>query len=262
MYIIYKLYAKSDLAKNPSYIGITATSLNTRLKRHLERSRCDYGKVNWPIINWINKIVTNQDEVIIEPIDFAQSKEEAFSKERYYIDKYKKEGFDLKNATSGGDGHKGYRIKQFTKTGEFVKLWECISEIETATGFSNSHISSCCKGVSRRKAVGGYVWRYEHDEFNTHTVEPDHSKKMMWKKIYQFNNKGEIIKVWNHSQQIEDELGFPRTGINHCCRNPILKLKSPLKPVRKSHGFYWSYESNKDIVQSLLKSKSIDQVDN
>lgn len=57
MYIVYKLYAKSDLAKIPKYVGITATSLKLRLQRHLDRANSKNAP-NWPIVNWI-KFVQN-----------------------------------------------------------------------------------------------------------------------------------------------------------------------------------------------------------
>ena len=263
MYIIYKLYAKSDLTKTPMYIGYTGTSLNVRLARHVDRAKSQYGKLNWPIINWINKVVTNNDKVLIAPIDYAETIEEIKKKEIYYIAKFKSEGLDLKNSTNGGDGNLGCKIKQFTKDGTLVKLWDCIANIEQELGLSNSHISSCCRGIKGRRTVGGFVWRYEADDFNTHqTVRyVNNYAKSIQKKIYQIDSNGNIINVWNHSQEIENELGFNRTYISKICSNPITTHKQRPKQPKKSFGFHWAYESNKDIVRSLLKSKNAVQVD-
>ena len=51
---------------------------------------------------------------------------------------------------------------------EFVKTWDCISDVYREHGFNPSHIVACCKGEgrkdSRRKSVGGYIWRYHHNQ--------------------------------------------------------------------------------------------------
>lgn len=260
MYIIYKLYETEDLLKIPKYIGITATSLNTRLKRHITHSKTSNGKLNWPKINWINSVNGN---INIEPIDFANSQQEAFDKEIYYIDKFLKEGIKLKNATLGGEGNRQVTVQQFDINGNFIKLWPSIASIEKELGLSNSHLSSCCKGRSGRKRVGGFVWRYENDSFDKHPSIPHKGINNIKKKnIYQIDDNGDIIKTWEHSQLIENELGFFRTSINSVCRNIFTIHKQRKIRLRKSNGFHWCYESDKDIVQSLLKSKSIEQVDN
>jgi len=262
MYIIYKLYSKSDLTQTPVYIGYTGTSLNLRLKRHINKAKSQYGKLNWPVINWINKVIINKDQVLIAPIDHAETIEEVKRKEIYYIAKYKSEGLNLKNSTNGGDGQLGSKIKQFAKDGTFIKLWDCVANIEQELGLSNSHISSCCRGRRGRKTVGGSVWRYEIDGFDTYNIKYSNSyTKSIQKKIYQIATDGEIIKIWDHAQLIENELGFYRRGIIKICKDPVSKHKQRPKYPRISFGYHWAYESNKDIVQSLLKSKNTIQVD-
>ena len=44
------------------------------------------------------------------------------------------------------------------KTGEVVKTWTSMREIERELGFAHSNIYACC--VGRRKTRGGYLWRY------------------------------------------------------------------------------------------------------
>lgn len=51
------------------------------------------------------------------------------------------------------------RIEQIdTKTGEVVKTWTSMREIERELGFAHSNIYACC--VGRRRTRGGYLWRY------------------------------------------------------------------------------------------------------
>lgn len=50
-------------------------------------------------------------------------------------------------------------VIQFTKSGEIVKEWPSIHEVERALGFSSSNISACCNG--KYKSAYGYVWRHK-----------------------------------------------------------------------------------------------------
>lgn len=50
------------------------------------------------------------------------------------------------------------KIKQITKDGEFVKIWESSHQIERDTGYDQGHIIDCCKG--RLRQAYGYRWEY------------------------------------------------------------------------------------------------------
>lgn len=50
-------------------------------------------------------------------------------------------------------------VLQYTKTGEFVKEWDCISKAEAEYSIAHSKISAVCKG--KRKSAGGFIWRYK-----------------------------------------------------------------------------------------------------
>lgn len=49
-------------------------------------------------------------------------------------------------------------VNQFTKDGEFVKEWDCISDVARHFGCNPCTIVNCCAG--RIKSCKGYVWRY------------------------------------------------------------------------------------------------------
>lgn len=60
----------------------------------------------------------------------------------------------------------GRRIQQIdTKTGEVVKVWDSMHQIERELGFSHSNIYSCCTG--KRKTRGGFAWAYESQRSTT-----------------------------------------------------------------------------------------------
>lgn len=49
-------------------------------------------------------------------------------------------------------------VLQFSKDGEFIKKWDCITDVQRELGINRGNVIKCCKG--ERKTVGGYIWRY------------------------------------------------------------------------------------------------------
>jgi hypothetical protein len=48
-------------------------------------------------------------------------------------------------------------IIQYTLDGEFIRIWDSITQAEQELNLS--HISDCCK--NKRNKCGGYIWRYK-----------------------------------------------------------------------------------------------------
>lgn len=55
----------------------------------------------------------------------------------------------------------GKPIIQFTKDGEFVQKWDCITDAKNNLQIKGSVISKCCRG--EYKTVKGYKWGYADD---------------------------------------------------------------------------------------------------
>lgn len=55
-----------------------------------------------------------------------------------------------------GIGNKN--VYQYTLDGELVKIWESARSIEREIGFSQGHVSDCCRG--RTQKYKGYRWSY------------------------------------------------------------------------------------------------------
>lgn len=51
------------------------------------------------------------------------------------------------------------RIRQMSKSGDVIRVWKSLAEIERETGFRKSYICRCCKG--RCKQAYGYRWEYD-----------------------------------------------------------------------------------------------------
>lgn len=54
-------------------------------------------------------------------------------------------------------------ILQFSKTGDFIRKWDCSMDIERELGFNNSNITACCKGKKHFLSAYGYKWGYADD---------------------------------------------------------------------------------------------------
>lgn len=50
------------------------------------------------------------------------------------------------------------RVNQYDLSGNFIKTWDSMREIERKTNIHNQQISLCCLG--KRKKAGGFIWRY------------------------------------------------------------------------------------------------------
>lgn len=55
------------------------------------------------------------------------------------------------------------KVVQYDLQGNFIKIWDCISDVQRELGIRQSTISCCCKGRPGYKTAGGFVWRYYED---------------------------------------------------------------------------------------------------
>lgn len=46
------------------------------------------------------------------------------------------------------------------ETGEIIKEWWCISDVERELGIKKQNVSNCCRGIYGFKSAGGFKWRY------------------------------------------------------------------------------------------------------
>ena len=48
------------------------------------------------------------------------------------------------------------KVAQFTRDGQFVRVWDCMQQAQRELGINGNNIGHCCEG--RRKTAGGYRW--------------------------------------------------------------------------------------------------------
>lgn len=74
---------------------------------------------------------------------WSESQREKYMKSRVYA--------------TGGDVSNSRRVAQYTKDGDLVAVYDCMTDAAKTIN-NNHHISECCRGTV--PTAGGFVWRY------------------------------------------------------------------------------------------------------
>lgn len=69
-----------------------------------------------------------------------------------------KQSASMKGKLLGKKSPRSVPIIQLTMDGEFVKQWDCLSDVERELGIGVPSITHCCRG--RQKSAGGFKWTY------------------------------------------------------------------------------------------------------
>lgn len=152
----------------------------------------------------------------------------------------------LERCTVNGNAKSVVQISK--DTGEILKIWKSMTDIEKELAISIPHISSCCNG--ERKSSNGYVWLYYNDATEERIKEAveyanirkpmseetkkkigEANKKNSTKRINQYSKNKEFIKTWNSLSEAHRELHIKVSHIGECCKG---KRKT-------AGGFIWKY---------------------
>lgn len=128
------------------------------------------------------------------------------------------------------------KIAQYNTKGEFVKVWDCISDAGRELGIDVSSIAKCCKGQYLKS--GEFIWKYLEDELTKEEVALRNTNKRD-KRVAQYSLSGDFICVFNSITEAASKTGIYRSGIYRCCggwRN-------------QAGGFIWKYYD--DVEESL-----------
>ena len=146
-------------------------------------------------------------------------------REIYWI-KYYNTYFDGYNETFGGEGYarQTRKVYQYSLSGEFIKGWNSVSEIENKLGYNGFTIRNVCNCDERLSAYG-YQWSYQKNdnigEYNSLTQK---------KTVYQYDKQGNLVNVYDTILSVAED-GFSFGNVANCCRG-----------IRKtSSGYVWSY---------------------
>lgn len=143
----------------------------------------------------------------------------------------------LANHTNGGEGHSGYHqpklthrkvIYQYDLSGDFIKKWGYLNEVENDLGLLSGNISTA---VKRGGTAYGYIWSYE---YSGTTIDGTIKYQMPNKftNIKQLDKTGKLLKTFDSALDIEKELEL-RDG----ARNKIYECING--QLKTAYGYKW-----------------------
>ena len=168
-----------------------------------------------------------------------------------FVWRYKDEPFDKYTLNKNSKKTKMIKVKQYSKDGNLLKIWDGISIAASELNLSSSSISACCKGRKGRKSYGGYVWRYLEDDFNKFDIENEKIAK-----VIQYDTRGNIINKFNSIVLANENTGVSKSNISLCCS----------RKAKTAGGYIWRYENDKnqidiDALRYRTDCKKVSQFD-
>lgn len=227
--IEYKIYKLIDPRNNlPRYIGLTFNSLKYRLKSH----RCDKSRTHK--CNWIKSILKDGLTPKIEIIESnIYSHEMACEREIYWISEYKKLGYDLTNATTGGKTNTTIndetRLKMSLSQKERYKTYKLVLSDETKKRISEStkRRMQDIKEIEKLKISNK---KYEDSK----TVEQKERDILIQdnKIVIKYDKDMNYICEYLSIRDANRKTNIDRSNISKCCKNK----------VKSAGGFIWRFK--------------------
>lgn len=148
-----------------------------------------------------------------------------------------------KQETRNHTGARGamVKVKQLSKSGDFIRIWDSMAEASLALGIFKSQICCCCKG--KQKTAGGYKWEYvdgfgsyEHNDETRAKMKavglanpprkgkhltPEqlkrHHEAHQGIPIAQYNLDGSFIRTWKNAREAAQNLRLDKSTIRKVC---------------------------------------------
>lgn len=148
------------------YVGISKKNLKRKKGHRTEYERA-YAKSKRTSF-WKN-IIAKTDytvEIVFESDDLFAVKEQEIRWIKHFGRKCCDRDGTLVNFQEGGEIYTGpknrnIRIRQSSLTGELIKIWEQLADIEKETSYLKTNIVKCCR--KNQHTAYGYLWQYEDD---------------------------------------------------------------------------------------------------
>lgn len=139
-------------------------------------------------------------------------------------------------------------VYQINYTGQIIKLWDSLMDIQRKLKINITHVSQVCNG--KRLRAYGFIWIYKSD-FSKIVLKQKldnfkNSQQTYTGRVYQINRKtGKVIKKWKSQNTIVKTLGINASDITSCCR----------WNQKTARGFMWVYEKDysKEEIQKRLR---------
>lgn len=106
-------------------------------------------------------------------------------------------------------------ICQISKNRKLIKIWKGAKQASELLGISQGDISMCCIGL--RETTNNNYWCYYKDYIkNNYPIKEKDTNK---KKVIQFDDNGEIIKVWDSLTDASEVLKIMLSDISDSCKD-------------------------------------------
>lgn len=131
-------------------------------------------------------------------------------------------------------------IQQFSKQGEFIKIFENVSAASKESGVDKKSILDCCKRKSKRNSGGGFIWRYMKDSVSQDEIATLKFTEVV--KIHQYDCSGNLINTFNSLHDAAKHVN----GVWQCIQTSCNKKQF-------AYGFLWLRDGD-DISTINLKT--------
>lgn len=244
---VYQIKSKNN---DKIYVG-QSIDIERRWNQH------KYGKGNIILKNAIKKYgIDNFEFSILEEINTINKnkneiKDELYQKEQYWFDILKpyENGFNINkkakpNETSYSRGiefgkkiskikiennHTCKPITQYDVEGNIIKEWSSASSVERELNFNARNVGGCANGDGL--TAFGFIWRFKNDVLKQEDIDRIKNKRTKEKKVYQYDLKDNLIKVYNSVTEASKLTTFKGPSISFTCRGGW----------KTYHGFKWYY---------------------
>ena len=239
----YYIYKITDKTNGKIYIGCTR-SIGSRIRQHFKASLKDNPVFHKAIQeHGICSFVWE----ILETVEYA---DEAFERERYYIDLYNTFVPNGYNATTGGAGMRGYtgrKVVCLNLDGSYVKTYECANSTER-DGYIVTDVLKCCKGI--RMTAKKHMFMFEEDYIKHGAKKYEKPKNARTRRVVQCDMQGNKINEFDSVRFASESTGTSRTSLSACL----------VGTYKSANGYIWVYKEDypiKDISKYKHGTKGI-----
>jgi len=160
-----------------------------------------------------------------------------------YIWKYKKDdNYPLKIEVNYERYAKNIPILQYNLEGIFIKEWSSRAEIEKELNL----VIKISKKNNEYKRSSNFIWKFKTSEKFPNKIDvPKYYKGLANRKVLQYDLDGNLLKIWDNTTKIKEELGL--INITAACNDRTKTI----------YGFIWKYSDNleKEVLLKIDKPK-------
>lgn len=214
----YQVYTLTDPRTNiVKYVGKTQESLAKRLSKHIYDSKKHKNRRT----NWLKNLLKNGFKPKIELLESFDNSQDCYFAEIYWISQFRTWGFNLVNATDGGEGSTNYKPSK-----ETLQKMSCIM-----TKYWSTRKKPKEKKLSKKEQYSLL------------------SKKLSTP-INQYDLKGFKIKEWKSFNEIINTLNTGVGSITNALKNP----------ERVAINSFWRYKINENNSKIIVKFKDVKKI--